>query len=502
MFNFFSRKKNRELATAGHGGGRIRSFAAAEQSRLLSPWTFDGGFSNQDVAASLSTIRSRSRDMAKNSEQYIRWLDSFVANVVGTGFTLKAAPVGFDGFDSVDNQAARFLQYHFWRWSKRADFVDLTGRKTFSRFCRLMAENWARDGEALAILYRTDANPYGFTLRAVRPDALDETLNNFRISDTTVIRNGVEVDVATLKPVAYYFRAGREDPQVMRIGSNTCIRIPAARVVHIFTQHDEAQTRGIALGHGVLKKLKMLDLYNEAELAAARDEANTIGIFYTDKGEEGEVAKLNEDDETTSLLCQRSDVAQKFVLPNTWKYDSKTPQHPNREVSAFKNSMLRDVASGLGIEYACFANDWAGVSFSSVRAGTLAERDHWKILQDDFAEMFLAPVYRAWLAAFLETRLANPYVPSEFDRLAEFEFRGRTWAWVDPMKDINAAVIAVDHGWKTDEQVAAEFGTDFDENLAEAARVKPLKEKAGVLTNSQGVEPSKPKKEENDEGEE
>ena len=160
--------------------------------------------------------------------------------------------------------------------------------------------------------------------------------------------------------------------------------------------------------------------------------------------------------------------------------------------------MLRDVASGLGIEYACFANDWAGVSFSSVRAGTLAERDHWKILQDDFAEMFLAPVYRAWLNAFLATRLANPYVPSEYERLAEFEFRGRTWAWVDPMKDINSAAIAVEHGWKTDEQVAAEFGTDFDENLAEAMRVKPLKEAAGILTKTQKVEPDNTGKEKDD----
>ena len=112
--------------------------------------------------------------------------------------------------------------------------------------------------------------------------------------------------------------------------------------------------------------------------------------------------------------------------------------------------------------------------------------------------MFLAPVYRAWLNAFLATRLANPYVPSEYERLAEFEFRGRTWAWVDPMKDINSAAIAVEHGWKTDEQVAAEFGTDFDENLAEAKRVKPLKEAAGILTKTQKVEPDNTGKEKDD----
>ncbi len=115
MFNLFNRWKasHRGEATAGSGNARIRSFAAAEQSRILAPWTFDGGFSNGEVASALSLIRARSRDMAKNSEQYLRWLDAFVANVVGTGFTFKAMPLGMDGVDSIDDEAARFLQYSF-----------------------------------------------------------------------------------------------------------------------------------------------------------------------------------------------------------------------------------------------------------------------------------------------------------------------------------------------------------------------------------------------------
>jgi capsid protein len=122
------------------------------------------------------------------------------------------------------------------------------------------------------------------------------------------------------------------------------------------------------------------------------------------------------------------------------------------------------------------------VSFSSVRAGTIAERDHWRILQAQFIEQVASPVFRAWLASFLKYRLSSPYVPADFDRLAEHEFRGRTWEWVDPMKDVNAAALAVDRGWKTDAQIAADYGTDFEENLAEAKRLKKKKEAAGILT--------------------
>ena len=63
MFDFFKRANKSEAA--GRGVMSVRAFAAAEVTRTLAPWKFDGGFSNAEVAAGLSVIRSRSRDMAK-----------------------------------------------------------------------------------------------------------------------------------------------------------------------------------------------------------------------------------------------------------------------------------------------------------------------------------------------------------------------------------------------------------------------------------------------------
>lgn len=476
----------------------MRAFAAAECSRLLRPWTWDGGFSNADVAAGLAVIRARSRDMAKNSEHYLRWLDLFVANVIGDGLKFKAAP-GVDGGDpsEIDEAAAKFIQYHWWRWTVSADMVDVTGRKTWNAVCRLAAENWARDGEAIIVLDRAAPNPYGLSLRIVRPDALDETMNGDGAAGATAIRNGVEVDFATLRPVAYYFRADREDPTAPRVMGRPVVRIPAADVIHLFTQRDECQTRGIPLGHAVLRKLKMLDEYNFAELVAARDEANTTGIFTAPLGRDGELVEYTDDE--SAALTMPSEPGTKIKLEPGWDYKTVTPQHPNRELTAFKNSMLRDVASGLGLEYACFANDWGGVSYSSVRAGTLAERDHWRILQAQFVEQVASPVFRAWLDSFLRLSLSGRYGVADYERLSEHEFRGRTWEWVDPMKDVSAAVVAVQNGWKTDSQIAADYGTDIDENIAEAKRLRPLKESAGLLTAAQRSDSGDNEKETEDE---
>ena len=70
------------------------------------------------------------------------------------------------------------------------------------------------------------------------------------------------------------------------------------------------------------------------------------------------------------------------------------------------------------------------------------------------------------------------------------------------MKDVNAAAIAVDRGWKTDAQIAADYGTDIDENIAEAQRLKPLKESAGLLTAKPKVETPKGKEHEDGKEEE
>jgi len=458
-----------------------RSFAAADVSRILGGWRWDGGFSNDEIAAQLGTLRARSREMAKNSPHMKRYLDLFVANVVGRGFMFKSQAAVKDGDPTVDTEASSFLQYHFWKWSKNKNLVDLGKRKSLAAICRLAAENWARDGECFILLDDHVQNRYGLSMRIVRADACNECL--MRSNGNTFIRNGIEINPETFEPVAYWFDCRKEDATVhyVRQGTPTgLIRIPASRVIHLYLQHDECQVRGVPLGHAVLKECRMIEDYNESELVAAKDEANTLGVYHAPLGREDEIADLSEDEEQRNHLETKSEPGSRVVLPAGWDYDTKTPQHPNRELVGFKNSMLRDSAAGLGVEYSNFSGDWNGVSYSSVRVGTLSERDMWAVFQDDFAEQVLGPIFEAWLHSIFRLQISGKYSEADFDRMAEYEFRGRKWAWVDPMKDVQASVIAVEHGWKTDADLAADYGGDIDDNLVEQARVKDVREGLGL----------------------
>lgn len=489
MFGLFKSKKPKSSDASGRRPGFFRSFAAAQVSRTMAPWIFDGGFSNLEISSQLATIRSRSRDMQKNAEHFANFVRFFRNNVVGRGFILKAQPSPRLGSLNIDQDAKRTIEYHFWKWSKSRRECDVSARHNLSAIFRLMAGNWARDGEAIALIERDAPTRYGVQLRVVRPDALDETLNRRGVTASTVIVNGVEIDVATRRPVAYWFKTLRDNPSAVFFApSRPLLRVPSSDVIHLFSTEDAGQTRGVPLTHASLKKGKMLDAFNDSELVAALDETNTIGTFKDKKGRSPKEAGFDDDgdaegysDEEKAAYTRKSEPGTKLWLDGDIDFDWHTPTHPNREVGPFKKTMLRDIASGLGVDYPTFANDLADVNYSSIRAGTIVMRDNWRVLQDDFVDQVATPVFEAWLASFLSRPVGNPYVPSDFDRLCEHEFQGRTWDWVDPLKDVNASAVAVEHGWKTNEEVTAQFGgADFLENCARIKIENQAKAAAGM----------------------
>jgi hypothetical protein len=87
---------------------------------------------------------------------------------------------------------------------------------------------------------------------------------------------------------------------------------------------------------------------------------------------------------------------------------------------------------------------------------------------------------------------ARQFTLDDFDRLSDHEFKGRRWGWVDPSAEVNAATIAVAHGWRTDAEVASDYGNDIDDDIKEAARIRPEKEAAGLVTLPSGQQPPQP----------
>ena len=166
-------------------------------------------------------------------------------------------------------------------------------------------------------------------------------------------------------------------------------------------------------------------------------------------------------------------------LPMGVDFKQWNSDHPNAGYGDYVKSMLRGVATSLGISYNTLSSDLEGVNYSSIRAGLLEEREVWKAIQRYLIEHFCEPVFSEWLTLELASnRLGLP-----FGKMWKFnvpEFQGRRWAWVDPKKDMEAAILAIRSGQKSLRQVVSEQGGDIYDVFRSQAADKALAKEMGI----------------------
>jgi len=157
------------------------------------------------------------------------------------------------------------------------------------------------------------------------------------------------------------------------------------------------------------------------------------------------------------------------TLPTGVGFQEFDPQHPTQAFPFFVKACLRGIASGLGVSYNTLANDLEGVNFSSIRAGVLDEREEYKAIQGWLIEQFCEPVFEAWLDWQLGVFLTLPLPLAKFDKFNSPDWKPRRWPWVDPLKDVQANVIAVENGFRSRRSIIAEGGGDVEDTFEEIA---------------------------------
>tara|TARA_S200002703_G_scaffold103363_1_gene89607 strand:- start:287 stop:1030 length:744 start_codon:yes stop_codon:yes gene_type:complete len=221
--------------------------------------------------------------------------------------------------------------------------------------------------------------------------------------------------------------------------------------------------------------LKHLGAYIEAALVAARVGASKMG-FFTSPGGDGFVA----DDLDGQIPLMDAEPGTFHQLPNGVDFKTFDPQNPNNEFESFHKSILKSVASALGISYTSLSNDLEATSYSSIRQGALEERDYYRDVQQFMIDHFVCPVFEAWLLSAMEMNTFG--IPSvQYDKFSyAAEFRGKGWSWIDPLKEMNASVIGLKAGVLSLQDVASNYGKDAEELMAQIARDKGLADQFGI----------------------
>lgn len=454
------------------------SFDGARMSRLLKDWIGMGMFSaDLEIRDALFELRSRSRDLVNNTSELGRFVSLVCQNVVGQhGIRLQARLK--DATGTRRREVNRKLEAAFKVWGRRG-VCTVDGKHSWLDVQKTVARTVPTDGDMLIRKVVGFDNPFGFALQLIDADHLDETFNRERddVTGQNEIRMGVEVDVWK-RPVAYHLK--RNHPSERFDGNRE--RIDASEIVHPFVPHRLSATRGLPWAARVLFDIKMLKGYREAEVVAARSAAAKMG-FFVDKDAQGSAP---DPDEPVELRTSAA-AGTLEKLPPGIEFQSWDPSHPTDAFDPFTKSLLRSIASGLDVAYASLSGDLSDVNFSSIRAGLIAERDVWRLLQQWMIQSTLDDIYRAWvpmarLSGHLDIRITTA------DYQNQIEWQPRGWTWVDPLKDVKAATEAINNGLDSRTRVVSErLGRDFEDVLDDLQREQEqLADRGLVLPGSAG----------------
>lgn len=467
------------------GGGR-RNYAAAGTGRLLSSWGTMNTTGDYAIKSSVKTLRARARQLARDNDYARRFLKLVVSNVVGPkGITLQSK--ARDPSRRLDSKANEMIEASFHEWCRREN-CSLDQRMSWLDMERMIIESVARDGEVLIQIFKKPVNKFGFALQVLEADHLEVNFND----PGRRIQMGIEYDEYG-RPVAYWLyplHPGASDRATETYGIKE--RVPASDIIHLYIKERPSQSRGVPWMHAAMTRMNNLDGYEEAEIIAARVGASQMGIFTSNDGS----YPGGEDDDGDVLMEVEPGVFRK--APAGYDLKMFEPTHPAGNFDAFMKRTLMGIASGLGVAYNSLANDLESANFSSIRAGSLVERDQWKIVQHWFIDAFLNPVYSEWLAmALLSGQLRLPF--AKYEKYNAPQWFPRSWDWVDPLKDSNAAVTEIDAKINTRTNILAERGIDFEDVVSQLSEEKRMLEDAGL-----DIEPvtatEKPDEDDDDEG--
>lgn len=459
-----------------------RDFAAASNSRLNGGWNSRNISANADLYRALDVLRARSRDLCNNNDYAKRFLAMVAANVVGgDGVGLQARI--YDSPKKPDTAANAAVENAWMKWSSRGA-CDVTGRLSLRDIQLLVIKACARDGEALVRLVRGSGagNPFGLALQVLDADRIDTQLVRAPRDGLNEIKMGVEID-GFGRAVAYWLRPYHPGELFLVDGSviGQQVRVPASEVIHVYQAERPEQLRGLPWMHAAMTRLNNLGGYEEAAVIAARVGASKMGFFETPDGKPP--GEDGEDDEGVPFT--EVEPGQFGVLPTGTEFKPFNPDYPHQMYEQFVKACLRGVSSGLGVAYHALANDLTSVSFSSIRSGTLEERDQWMSVQAWFIDCFLEPVFAQWLQsalAFGQVKLDNGSAlsVSKIEKFGAHVWNPRRWQWVDPRNDMEANILAVENGFKSRQAICAELGVDFEDVLVQLKAEQDLAEQMGV----------------------
>lgn len=477
---------------------------ASRSDRALSQWNPAIGDADSDSIYDLDILRARSRDLMRNAPLASGAINTVVTNVVGTGLMLEPQIDG-RALGMTDEQAQEWQEHTEREWCLFSDSCEVDAARTLNFFGiqELAFRSVLGSGDVLVLLpaIQRDGSPYRTKLQLVEADRISNPDNSH---DSDTMTGGVEKDAAGA-PIAYHIQSTHPGSTIIGKRKTEWRAVPAygksgrRNVLHLFKPLRPGQSRGIPYLAPVMKPLKQLDRYTDAEIMAAVISGMYTVFIKNDLGD-GAMAPMTPTSETGGASGDEDyKLAPGAIVGLAPGEDVSTanPGRPNAAFDPFVQAVLRQIGVGLELPFEVLIKHFTA-SYSAARAAILEAWKFFIMRRQWLASHLCQPVYEAFLwEAVLSGRIHAPGFVS--DPLLRKAYCGAIWigpakGMINEQAEVAAAAERIAIGISTRAEETAQLtGGDWDRKHRQSVkehrmRVRDgLEAPAGVQTSAPGA---------------
>ncbi len=443
----------------------LATHEAAQRDRSNRDWNAKNPRPDDVFVGDQTMLLARARSSVRDNPHAASIIRAYKRNVVGEGITPN--PI------SDDHNFNDALIECFEAWSSDAAFVDRERKRTFAMMQRGVVSEFVQAAEAFVVnSYLTPADMRGparhvppIRLMTVEPEQLDRHLIENEENQNEIV-HGIEVDMYGA-PVAYHMRRRREG--IFRHSSyHDAERLDADIVNHIAEFDRSQQTHGITMLAPVLRKMRDLTTFDQANLWAAKLEACMAIIFKRESptwGVEGD-GKV---DPATNRPGFEFGPGSTYDIGLNEEVETMVPNRISGNYDPFVKANLRTIAAAAGISMEQLMRDFTGGNFSSTRQALLADWAEFDVIESLIRDTWLN---RFWKQFTFESVMANLVpTPADFwaypERYVRAQWFGPPRPWVDPEKEIRAEAMNLQLGLTTQSRILARYGVRLEDIVRE-----------------------------------
>lgn len=458
-----------------------QGFDAANQGGRMTGWRRPHTSANSETQPALPFLRAAGRDLVRNSPHANRAVRVLASHIVGTGVRPRAAVETME--EAAGTVVARVTQD---QWSRFVENCDPSGQIDFFGQQRLMMRATVESGEALRVWFPVnDGGRLFWRCTVLEPDQLDHQKNEVLKSGGRIVQ-GVEFDRRGYRVAYHIFDHHPGDMFGWRGVQINSRRVSAEYVDHMFEVLRPGQVRGVSWFAPVATTLRDVDDLAEAEVVRKKLEA-CIGMVVHSSADITESPVFNgaKDDSGAVLKDAGNNILERMQpgmivnAPPGWEVSFNAPPASVGLVDHMKER-LHAIAAGVGVTYMQMTGDTSTANYSSMREGRIEFHrlvDTWQA--DLMVQQTGRPAWRRVMqAAQINGELTSGVLP-----------RSRWIApkrpWVDPSKDVKAAIAAIAAGLEDPATVIEGTGKTTEEVLDGLYRfAKDVRDKKLTLSPS------------------